>query len=284
MKYRKIPLGALVFILGCAVAAWSIEPEVHHKSREVEFAGAEVVEIDLRIGAAEVVLGAIEGAKLSGDFKFDDEDSEPHIEYRVEDKRGFLRIADVGAGDRDESVGGSGDMKGDGDWGFTNEQMKWDLLVGNYQPVKLTLDAGVVSGDIDLRDLQLRGVDISAGVGEIDLDLRGAWQGNIEGIIEVGFGELRLTLPEDIGLAVVLENAIGSVEMDGLEQVDGEKVQSEGFNIPFLGIEIKPESGGWFDRNFGQNGVWTNQAYGEASNNLRLRVKMGVGSLQVRAD
>ena len=59
-------------------------------------------------------------------------------------------------------------------------------------------------------------------------------------------------------------------------------METEGFRMPFWGLEIKPESGGWFDRHFGRNGVWTNESYGQSKANLRLRVKVGVGQLRVR--
>ena len=106
--------------------------------------------------------------------------------------------------------------------------------------------------------------------------------GNSEVEIDVGVGELELLLPEEMGLALVLESGIGSVDIKGLEKLKGEQMETEGFRMPFWCWEIKPESGGWFDRHFGRNGVWTNESYGQSKANLRLRVTMGVGQLRVR--
>ena len=113
------------------------------------------------------------------------------------------------------------------------------------------------------------------------MDLRGHWTGNTEAVIEVGAGDLKLKLPADMGIEVVVESGVGSVDISGLTKTDGQQVESEGFEISRLGLEFKSPQGGWSDLHLGTSGVWTNEAYGQSDTNLRLRVKLGVGALNV---
>ena len=122
---------------------------------------------------------------------------------------------------------------------------------------------------------------MEVGAGSIDMDLRGHWTDNTEAVVEVGAGDLVLKLPADIGIAVVVESGVGSVNISGLTKIDGQQVESEGFEISFLGFELKSPKGGWFNLHLGTSGVWTNEAYGQSDTNLRLRVKLGIGALNV---
>ena len=251
-------------------------------SKSVDFGDAESVEIEVELRVGELTLLAMDGTGLNGNFRFSSGHGEPQIDYQVEGRRGVLRITEAGSNGNDRSVDLEGDLEDGFNWNFSDHETMWDIQLGHGQPLVVEVNAGAMAGTIDLRGLSLQSFKLETGAGDIDLDLRGGWLGNSEVEIDVGVGELELLLPEGMGLALVLESGIGSVDIEGLEKLAGEQMETEGVRMPFWGVEIKPESGGWFDRHLGQNGVWTNESYGQSTANLRLRVKVGVGQLRVR--
>ena len=261
---------------------WSAEGEMLQISKSVDFGDAESVKIEVELRVGELTLLAMDGTGLNGNFRFSSRHGEPQIDYQVEGRRGVLRITEAGSNGNDRSVDLEGDLEDGFNWNFSDHETMWDIQLGHGQPLVVEVNAGAMAGTIDLRGLSLQGFKLETGAGDIDLDLRGGWLGNSEVEIDVGVGELELLLPEGMGLALVLESGIGSVDIEGLEKLAGEQMETEGVRMPFWGVEIKPESGGWFDRHFGQNGVWTNESYGQSTTNLRLRVKVGVGQLRVR--
>jgi len=257
----------------CALAS-GIQTEM----RTIERKGAQAVEVHVNIPGGKFEVSGGAEALLEAEFEYEKAEWAPEIDYRIQNNKGILElsVSDKNSWNWDFSDEG-------GDWGSDGDRNKWDLHFSDEVPLDLSLKVGAMDGDFDLRDLMLQGFHMEVGAGDVEIDLRSRWTGNTEAVIKVGAGELDLKLPSNIGVAVVAENGVGSIDIAGLTKVDGEEVESEGFEIPILGLEVKPKKGGWFDLHLGASGVWTNEAYGRADTNLRLRVKLGVGALNVDA-
>ena len=279
-------LNRLLRVMGGALLicgpAWSAEGEILQISKSVDFGDAESVKVEVELRVGELTLLAVDGTGLNGNFRFSSGHGEPEIDYQVEGRRGVLRITEVDSNGADRSVDLDGVLEDGFNWNFSDHATIWDIRLGVGQPLVVEVNAGAMAGTVDIRGLSLQGFMLETGAGDIDLDLRGEWLDNSEVEIDVGVGELELLLPEDMGLALVLESGIGSVDIEGLEKVEGDQMETDGFRMPFGGLEITSEIGGWFDRHLGQNGVWTNESYGKSAANLRLRIKLGLGQLRVR--
>ena len=256
--------------------------DVQIEKRIVELEAAKSVEVIIQIPVCELDLSSGAEALLEADFEYQSAEWVPVIDYQVDAGRGVLSIS---------TPNGEGwDFDGDGEsfkmsWDSDENHNEWDLKLSGDVPLTLVLKTGVIDGNLDLRGLRLEGLNIEAGVGDLDIDLPCNWMRHIEASIEVGVGDLELKLPGNIGLAVVAESGIGQMNIDGLSRIEGEEeAEPKGFNIPFLGLEFKPKKGGWFSQHFGASGVWTNEAYGKADTSLRLRVEVGVGELDVEVE
>lgn len=273
---KKILRVVLLSALICALTNTVLAAQMHSEERIINRKGAETVDVRIDIPGGKLALSGGTDALLKARFEYRNIEWAPEVDYHVENDQGILKlsISDKESWDWDFSGDGEG-------WNSDGDHNEWNLRFGDEVPLSLSFHVGALDGDIDLRGLLLKGLDMKVGAGDLDLDMRGQWTGNIEALIEVGAGSLDLKLPSGIGLAVVVESGIGSTHIEGLSIVDGEEVESEGFEIPFLGLEFKSKKGGFFDQHIGMSGVWTNEAYGEADTNLRLRVKLGVGSLDV---
>jgi hypothetical protein len=187
----------------------------------------------MEIPGGEVKIAGGAEALLEAKFEYEKVERASDIDYQVQDRKGTLKLSVAN--------------KESWDWDSAGDHNKWDLQFNDEVPLDLSLKVGAMDGNLDLRGLTLQGLRM-----------------------EVGAGDIELKLPRDIGIAVLAENGVGSVNINGLSEVDGEQVESEGFEIPFLGLEFKPKEG-----------VWTNEAYGKVDTNVRLRVKLGVGALNV---
>lgn len=95
-------------------------------------------------------------------------------------------------------------------------------------------------------------VRIDGGVGNITLDLTGAWASSSDIRVTTGSGMLSLRLPRDVGVRVEMEGGLGNVEADA-------------------------------DLYY-EDGVYTNDAYGEAAVNLLIEVTVGVGSVELELE
>jgi hypothetical protein len=151
---------------------------------------------------------------------------------------------------------------GDGRLDLTNLQISdldVDLGAGNFvlrfdepSPIavnRLTVDSGaskmeiVRVGNASPEELRLQG-----GVGDISLDLTGAWARSADVTIRAGAGTLRLTLPADVGVKVETRGGLTNVEAYGLRQMGG---------------------------------TYTNDTYGETDIELTISILTGVGNVRL---
>ena len=85
---------------------------------------------------------------------------------------------------------------------------------------------GAGQSDLQLRDLDVRRVDINIGAGEMQLDLTGARKNNLDVEIQGGVGSATIALPKDVGAKVHASGGIGAVSADGLTKQDGDYINS----------------------------------------------------------
>jgi predicted membrane protein len=113
----------------------------------------------------------------------------------------------------------------------------------------LTLDAGaskieiIGAGNASPETMRVQG-----GVGDISIDLTGAWSRSAEITIRAGAGALALRLPADVGVEVETKGGLANVEAFGLRQMGG---------------------------------TYTNDAFGEAETELTISVLTGVGNVRL---
>jgi len=118
---------------------------------------------------------------------------------------------------------------------------------------RLRIQVGAANVDVgSIGNASPQNVRIDGGVGNITLDLRGAWVSSSDIRITAGSGMLVLRLPRDVGVRVEMEGGLGSIEAD-----------------PDLHYE---------------DGVYTNDAYGDAALNLLIEVTVGVGSVELELE
>jgi hypothetical protein len=106
----------------------------------------------------------------------------------------------------------SGATETDVTFGSANPQPMRDLLV----------DAGVGSITIhQLGNARAQHASIASTVGALDLDLDGAWTGEMPVTLRVALGSATLRVPRDAGVALRLARRIANVDAEGFTVRDG---------------------------------------------------------------
>ena len=100
-----------------------------------------------------------------------------------------------------------------------------DLTFGtaNPQPMRdLFVDAGVGSITIhQLGNARAQHASIASTVGSVDIDLGGAWTGELPVTLRVALGSATLRVPRDAGIALRLSRRLANVDSDGFSVRDG---------------------------------------------------------------
>jgi hypothetical protein len=227
--------------MGILAVAWLAaacdEPrDIQTDNQTVQAGGAKTAEVELQMGAGELRLtGAAQDALLEATFRYNRPRLRPEVEYHVSGSTGLLRV-----GHRRHSG-----------INFGHVRNEWDLRLSKSLPVEIKVNLGAGESRLDLRGLELSGVEIDMGVGEMTLDLQGPHAKSFDVKISGGVGSGTIYLPAGVGVRARVHGGIGSVDVHGLSK---------------------------------QGGVYTNDAYGKSAVTIELEVNAGIGSLDLRVE
>ncbi|MFP4111468.1 MAG: LiaI-LiaF-like domain-containing protein [Candidatus Woesearchaeota archaeon] len=115
----------------------------------------------------------------------------------------------------------------------------WNIEVFPLIPVDLDLDYGVVSADIDLRDLNVRNLDIDCGMTSTEIIF-----GNspTKASIKTGMSSFVMTFPEDSGVKIEVNSGFAAKDFDGFRK-EGNIYYSEDYDENENNIEVKIDAG-----------------------------------------
>ena len=235
MKARYLLLvPAVVALTGCVIDTRR-GGSVQYSSESVEMDDSEVVRVDLRMGAGD--LRVTDGAPklMRADFAYSVPSWKPEVRYSRSGKQATLIVEQPG---RNHSTLGT--MK-----------YSWDLQMNKKVPVDLVLNFGAGQARLDLGSLDMRGLEVHMGVGQLDVDLRGAPKHSYNVTINGGIGEATVHVSADAGIYAEAHGGIGEIKVRGLRQEDGH---------------------------------WVSPSYGGAGNQIRIEVQGGIGQVNVIAD
>jgi hypothetical protein len=146
---------------------------------------------------------------MDGDFTFTRDSMRPDIQYDATGSSGRLRIEEP-----------SGPHIG-------NAKYRWDMRLNDSRPIELDVTVGAGECQLDLGTLNLRGVTMRMGAGELKLDLRGIRK-RLRSHPEGGVGEATVYLPQGVGVTADVRGGIGDIDVQGLEKRDGRYVNCHG--------------------------------------------------------
>ncbi len=215
------------------------------------------VRIDM--GAGNLVISGGTEELLEAHFAFNVPEWKPEVESSVVSDQVRLTVRQPAV--QKSPMGG----------GVVND---WTLALSRELPIEMTLNLGACDARVDLSELSLTGLEVTAGAGDMDLtiggsgtlstmqiqmgvgtltlDLRGSWETNLDVDIQGGVGEVTLYLPAEPGVRVKVERGVGDVKIENLTDKG--------------------------------NGIYVNEAYDKADVTLNINLKTGVGDVRIVGD
>jgi hypothetical protein len=182
-------------------AVFSLGGPLETETRSVDLEGAESVRVDLLMRAGSLTVSGGADQLLQGEFRYNNSDWKPRIDYEVAGARGRLRVKQPG-----------------GTVHVGQERNEWDLQLNNDVPMELNLEMGAGRADLTLGELSLSRVTVKGGAGELSLDLTGDWERDLAVQIKGGVGRVAVRLPREVGVEVSARGGLGAVHADGLQR------------------------------------------------------------------
>ncbi len=180
-----------------------------HDTQTVELDKAEMVRVEMRMGAGELKVAGGSTRLLDADFDYVLPESKPVVRYRASSFRGQLTITQP-----------SGDSR-------AGSPYEWKLRLNNGVPMDVVAHLGAGNAEMNLGALDLRGVELHMGVGNLDMDLRGDPKRDYDVEIHGGVGNATVRLPSGVGVVANARGGIGNIDAQGLEKRNGRWVNAK---------------------------------------------------------
>lgn len=132
-----------------------------------------------------------------------------------------------------------------------HSKYSWDLRFNDDTPLDLQVKFGAGEGRLNLGSLYLRSLEVHMGAGKLDVDLLGTPRRSYEVNIRGGVGEATIHVPKGVGISAEAMGGIGDFRVRGLQK---------------------------------RNGHYRNDAYDHAKTTIRLDIRGGIGSIDLRAE
>jgi len=234
-------LGVVAFVFVLVILLGHYQKTRHHEGRAESFAnhtqqtvdlqGAKSVSAALHMGAGQLNVSGGSGHLLNAEFHFDRKWDNPVVDYHVSDGKGNLDV------NQDSSH-----------TNFGPSDNTWDLDFTDEVPLDLNVEMGAGQGNLKLRGMDVNGVELHMGAGQVVMDLTGPRKSDLNVSVKGGVGQVTIRLPKDIGVTAHAAGGIGAVRAEGLHKNDGD---------------------------------YTNDAYGKTPHKITVDVQGGIGEIEL---
>jgi len=228
-QFQTIALAAGTAALALLSPACYVSTEgsgmIERDSRTVDLKGAKSVELQVDMGAGELIMRGGAAQLLDADFRYRSRDGKPEVHYDVSGTRGTLTVRQPSQ----HSIG-------------NNDKNQWELRLNEDVPTDIHVKMGAGEGRLDLGNTALRSLDVEIGAGEMKVDLTGHPHGDIDVRVHGGVGEATIRLPRRARLDVEAHGGIGEISARGLEK-RGDRWVNEPSGEPDATIHVSVNGG-----------------------------------------
>lgn len=201
--------------------------DLQTKSQTVELDDADSVNVEIEMGAGKLDVSGGASELLEASFTSNVKELNPRATYangRLEVKDSGVDIGITSLADLDE---------------FRND---WDLKLNEDTPMDMKINLGAGPSNLALGALALTSLNINGGAGGVTIDLTGDWRNDLDARIAGGLGDLRLTLPRDVGVRIEVDTGIGTVDASGLTK-DGNTYTNDAYGVSDVSLRIHIDGG-----------------------------------------
>jgi hypothetical protein len=252
---------------------WAEDVQVKTESFSEPVGDATSARVSLNLGVADTTITPLSDSTdlISADLRYIGE-----VEFVAEGETEKV----ISLSQTDEGNDGSFTLFGLG-WVFQEEDLDWNIGLSPEVPIDLSIKGGVGASNFDLSELQITDLDLSSGVGEINLSLP-ATSEPLDAQVSGGVGKISLTIPEGTGdINVDINGGVGETTIDVPDDAGVRIEVNTGVGVVNLPSSFTRTSGD-DDNIVGENGAWQSENFAEADQQIIITYKGGVGSLNVQ--
>ena len=181
-----------------------------HTEEVIELQGAKAVHVELNLGAGRLDIEGGSSHLLNSRFLFNRKWDSPRVSYHVNGDKGELDIS------QDKSRGIN----------FGASDNNWDLTFNNDVPIEFGIDMGAGQGQLRLRDMDIRDLELHMGAGQVQVELPSPRDADINVTVKGGVGQATIHLPSGVGVRAHAAGGIGSVNAPGFRK-DGSEYTND---------------------------------------------------------
>ena len=223
---RGLMLSALVATCGCNMSGDRVSTgETRKESKTVALGAAQSVRVNLNMKAGELKVAGGATHLLDADFTYNVPEWKPEVKYDVSGGVGNLEVEQPGSG---SSTG--------------NTRNEWDVHLNNKTPMEMTVNMGAGRATLTLSGLALSRLELNMGAGETTVDLTGNWKKDLSAQIHGGVGRATIRLPRDVGVHVVAQGGLGSINASGFQK-QGDAYVNDQYGKSPVTLQIEVEGG-----------------------------------------
>ncbi len=238
------------------------QSDMEEMKKAIPLKGAKelITEVEFPVGNLRVKTS--DAKTIKSIFQYRTPEWEPHIDYRKENGKAYVRMSaegdvdvDVRSDDKD-----SYDEEDQSNWGLIfprgiAHDLDVEMLAGKgmldlsgskMKAFEFSMTAGEVK--INLRNTSVPQLEFKALAGEATLDFSGEWKNDLYADIMGGFGSITIKLPSDAGVEMEVTGILGDIDLPRMRK---------------------------------QGGRYINEYFDKTSHNLHLDVSGGIGEVQV---
>ena len=113
--------------------------------------------------------------------------------------------------------------------GLHNNHNEADIQLSESVSWKLNVDIGATDANIDLAQIKVESLDISAGIADVDVTL-GELQDNIKVAYNGGASSVRLRVPKNLGCEIHIQQALSDINFDNFTEKSEGIYQSDNYS------------------------------------------------------
>ena len=172
---------------------------VERDSRTVDLKGAKSVQLQIDMGAGDLIMRGGAAQLMDADFRYRSHDGKPEVQYDVSGTRGTLTVRQPSH----HTIG-------------NNDKNQWELRLNEDVPMDISVKLGAGEGRLDLGNTALHSLDVEVGAGEMKVDLTGHPRGDMDVRVRGGVGEATIRLPRRARVDIEAHGGIGDISARGL--------------------------------------------------------------------
>ena len=226
MKKTNIGLGILVIVIGLVLMNAERVEDLIDESQSVPINGVTSAVVYLDTGIAKLSVSSGTDELIAGHFRYNVKRWQPEIISDRAGQRAEIRVR----------------QKKSTRIPIGNTKNEWDIELNEQLPIDLHVDLGIGESRLDLAGLDLEGLNVDVGIGEVWIDMSAITSRALKVRIDGGIGSTTVYFPRDVGVRVVVDKGLGSVDADGFER-DGDVYTNEAYRSSEPSIDVTIDAG-----------------------------------------